>query len=215
MTPTNIITTTTNMSDTLAQVREATLRARKDFPGAKQVAEMDLALYRKVLGKVRAVLAVTPTPELWADVSALENIVKALEDFVAFMGKHMEEFGSAFSAKAAQKDDVALLAFLEEDYAKFVRARESMVAERAMVAELLRPQWVEAEMGLRLLGRWSRRKRRRSSRPRTGPRRGGWSVRPRSWRARRSEGVVRDWRLRAFGDDSFPGACASFARWGV
>jgi hypothetical protein len=147
MTPTNIITTTTKMSGTLAQVREATLRARKDFPGAKQVAEMDLALYRKVLGKVRAVLAVTPTPELWADVSALENIVKALEDFVAFMGKHMEEFGSAFSAKAAQKDDVALLAFLEEDYAKFVRARESMVAERAMVAELLRPQWVEAEMG--------------------------------------------------------------------
>jgi hypothetical protein len=125
---------------TMAQVQAANCRARTEFPKASQVAEKDLALFRKILLQIRGIHAAAPDPILGREISALERIVKVMEDFIAFMTKHMDDWNKAHHL---QRTSVELLQFLEDDFAVFVKARERKEGERALAREFLRPEWVE------------------------------------------------------------------------
>jgi hypothetical protein len=137
--PINIIIT---MSDDniMAHVNAASIRARTEFPAARQVAEKDLALFSKILLQIRGMHATAPEPMLGREISALERIVKVLEEFITLMTKHMADWDKAHKV---QRTRVEHLQFLEEDYAVFVKARERKEGERALAREFLRPEWVE------------------------------------------------------------------------
>jgi hypothetical protein len=135
------------MSDTMAKVKAALDRSQSEFPQSVQIAQAGIKMYASILVQVRAILAAKPAPEevdlLGYDVSALERIVKVMEEFVASVTKHMSEWTAAHDAHGVDWEGEEHLRFLEDDFARFVGMRERMEGERRLAQSILRPVWVE------------------------------------------------------------------------